>query len=352
MTASEFYRAVFPSCDVCEDIKENDYELNIEQKYLERISEYLASIDDPQKRMPYFKDIIAKPNTENGKLFELLVYAWLKKKYFSFQEQILIKSDDCLKMNDYYADGTFSGIVFDIKKFGIGYPLYDSFRERLQKETDDYYITVGGQKNLSAKIIETELMSKVPYWKKRLFSEKTKLFDDYIINDADLGIEIRAHDVKKSRGIITSISEMDVTKWAEENELYFFRHASQFCINKPYMIICPFLPHDLPFLSDDKDAYYGFRYLCRRMFMNLTKKETMFLRDIDGHAKNHITIQTAAKKLSAMMFLDISEEWDYQNCRCWIYKNPNADFPISNYIMRSKFKLLGAYSDDFEYDNY
>lgn len=115
MTALEFYRAVFPSCDVCEDIKENDYELNIEQKYLERISEYLASIDDPQKRMPYFKDIIAKPNTENGKLFELLVYAWLKKKYFSFQEQILIKSDDCLKKNDYYADGTFSGIVFDIK---------------------------------------------------------------------------------------------------------------------------------------------------------------------------------------------------------------------------------------------
>lgn len=352
MTASEFYRAVFPNCDVCEDIKKNDYELNIGQKYIERISEYVSSIDDPQKRIHYFKDIIAKPNMENGKLFELLVYAWLKKKYIDFQEQILIKSYDCLKKNDYYADGIFSEIVFDIKKFGIGYPLYGRFRERLQRETDCYCITVGGQKNLSAKMIETELMSKIPYWKERLFSKESKSGNDYIVNDADIGIEIRAHYVKRSGGMFTSISEINITKWAKENELYFFRHASQFCINKPYMIICPFLPHDLPLLSDGENVYYAFRYLCRRMFMNLTKKDTMFLRHIDGHAKNQITIQMAAKKLSAMMFLDISEEWDYQNCRCWIYKNPNADFPIPNYIMHSAFKLLGVYSVDFEYDNY
>ena len=351
MTDLEFYKAVFPNCDSDEGINVKNCELNIERKFLERVSEYLINISDEKIRKNYFKDIIAKPNMDNGKLFELLVYAWLKNNNIYFQKQILIKCDDCLKKNDYYADGTFEGIVFDIKKFGIGYPLYDIFREKLQKEIAYYYITVEGSKNLSAKTIETELMSKVLYWKERLFSAESKLFDDYVTKDFDLGIEIRAHNIQKSEGIITSYSEMDVTRWAQENELYFFRHASQFCINKPYMIICPFLSQDFPFSSNRKDAYYAFRYLCRRMFMNLTKKST-FLRNIDGHAKDHITIQTAAQKLSAIMFLDISEEWDYKNFRCWIYKNPNADFPIPNYIINSKFKPLGAYLDDFKYDNY
>lgn len=56
--------------------------------------------------------------------------------------------------------------------------------------------------------------------------------------------------------------------------------------------------------------------------------------------------------LSAVVFLDISEEWEYSNCRYWVYKNPNADNPIPNYIVNRNFRLLGAYIDDFEHDNY
>lgn len=231
--------------------------------------------------------------------------------------------------------------------------VYDTFREKLQREISDYCITVDGSLNLDSKTIERELISKVPYWKEKLFSDDSKLFDDYIIKDSKLGIEIRANNKKNSGGTITSIREIDITQWAQKNELYFFRHASQFCCNQPYLIICPFLPKDFHFSTEGKDAYYAFRYLCRRMFCNLTKRKDILLRDTcDGHAKDYITVQTAAKKLSAVIFLDISGEWDYNNYRCWIYKNPNADFPIPNYVMHSKFKLLGAYIDEFEYDNY
>lgn len=353
MTFSEFYNMVFPGQEQMDNSEIANNKIFIDKVYLERVAEYLKCINDFDTRKKNFKDIISKPNLKNGKLYEFLVYAWLKKEHFNFQEQVLVKSADCLKKHDYYADGIFDGIIFDVKKFGIGFPLYDAFKEKLQSGISDYYITVEGAMNLDSKTIEKELISKVPYWQERLFSQDSKLFDDYTIKDSKLGIEIRAHNKKNSGGIITSIREVDVTQWAKENELYFFQHASQFCCNQPYLIICPFLPQDFHFSTENKDAYYTFRYLCRRMFCNLTRKNDSLLRDTcDGHAKDYITIQTAAKKLSAVIFLDISKEWDYDNYRCWIYKNPNADFPIPNYIMRSRFKLLGAYIDEFEYDNY
>ena len=353
MTISEFYNMVFPGQEQEEGADAENSNLLIDKEYLERIAEYLKSIDNIDKRKKNFKELISKPNLENGKLYEFLVYAWLKKEHISFQEQVLIKADDCLKKNDYYAEGIFDGIVFDVKKFGIGFPLYDVFREKLQSEMPDYYITVEGSINLDTKVIEKELISKVTFWKEKLLSQESRLFDDYAIRDSKLGIEIRAHNAKSHEGVIASIREVDITQWAKENELYFFRHASQFCCNQPYMIICPFLPKDFHFSTENRDAYYTFRFLCRRMFCNLTRKKELLLRDTcDGHAKDYVTIQSAARKLSAVIFLDISKEWDYSNYRCWVYKNPNADFPIPNYILHSKFKLLGAYIDEFEYDNY
>lgn len=356
MTVSEFCKIVFQNHeDIVKKYKLNQSRLLIEEKYLVRISEYLKTIKNKSECEKYFKDIISKPNMDNGKIYELLVYAWLKTNFYSFEKQVLIPTDECLKKHDYYADGKFEGIVFDVKKFGICFPLYDNFRNKLQKEIPDYFITVGGNKNLDTKIIERELISKVPDWANRLLSEESKMLGkDYMISDSTYGIEIRAHSRKNSGGIFTCISETNITQWAEENELYFFRHASQFCCTKPYMIICPFLPQDFPFGNGDiTSTYYAFRFLCRRMFMNVIKKKDILLQAAcDGHAKDHITLQDAARKLSAVIFLDISEEWDYSNCRCWIYINPNADFPIPNYIINSKFNLLGACIDDFKYDNY
>lgn len=354
MTVAEFCKMVFLNQEkIIKKYEMKQDIIFIDEKYLVRILKYLKSIENEKEREKHFKDIISKPNMDNGKVYEFLVYAWLEKNYLDFEEQVLIPADECLKKDDYYADGDFDGIVFDVKKFGISFPLYDSFRNKLQEMIPDYFITVGGSRNLDTKVIEKELISKVPNWTERLLSEESKLSEDYMVRDPKYGIEIRAHSKKHSVGMFTCFSEIDITQWAEENELYFFRHASQFCCNRPYMIICPFLSQDFSFGAADKTSVlYAFRFLCRRMFMNIIKKKDRLLNSCDGHAKDYITLETASRKLSAVMFLDVSEEWEYSNCRCWVYKNPNADFPIPNYIMHSRFHVLGAYIDDFKYDNY
>ena len=118
------------------------------------------------------------------------------------------------------------------------------------------------------------------------------------------------------------------------------------------MIICPFLPEDFPFFETDREKMASsFRFLCRRMFMNLLKNDEELGR-YDGGSKQHISLATASKNLSGVMFLDISEVWTYENCRCWIYINPNANNKIPEYVINNRFRTLGAYIDDFKYDNY
>ena len=318
MTISEFYKLIFEN----QEGTNNEYEKNqdkmlIEETFLHQIVGYLKGIKNVEEQKKNFVDIVKKPSMDNGKVYEFLVYAWLRKNGFKIEEQVYIKQEECLKKNDYYADGCFEDIIFDVKKFGIGFPSYEIFKNKLQEEFPDHFITIGGRKNLDSTTMGIEFISKVPKWKNKLLETRPTPLGDYMLEVPEYGITIRAHNKKHSNGIYTSISEVDVTQWAEENELYFFRHASQFCIHKPYMIICPFVPKDFHFSSDDTYMYYAFRYLCRRMFMNLTKKENLLLRNYDGHAKDQITLGAAARKLSAVMFLDISDEWEYP-CRCWV----------------------------------
>lgn len=354
MNISEFSKLVFTNQDnIIKKYETKQDNLMIEEKYLKRIAKYLNNLQDEKEQKTYFDDIISKPNMENGKLYEILVYAWLEKNASSFNKQVHISVDECLKQNAYIADGDFNNIVFDIKKFGISFSLYEKFREKLQELIPDYYITVGGLKNLDTKTIQKELIEKVLDWKEKLLSKKSSLYDDYQYKNSDYGIEIRAHNKKSPEKVYTTISECNFAQWAKENELYFFYHASQFCCNKPYMVICPFIDKDFPcFAKDYTDTYYAFRFLCRRMFMNVVKSKNILLRAAcDGHAKDGVTLETASRKLSAVIFLDISEEWSYKDCRCWVYANPNADFPLSYFDLNS-FKLSGACIDNFEYDNY
>lgn len=354
MTVSQFYKKTFNTLNSDSKYENDQTEILIDEKYLIRVIRYLKLIEDINAREIHFKDLISKPNMNNGKLHEYLVYDWLQTNHIKFKEQLSISADECLKKNKYLADGCFDDIVFDIKKFGIGLPLYDNFKQSLQKiMPNHYFITVEGNLNLDVNDLNKHFISKVQDWKEKLLSPSSKLGDDYAITESKYGITIRAHNIKNSGGISTSISEIDITQWAQNNEMYFFRHASQFCCNKPYIIFCPFFPRDFHFASNDETfIYYAFRFLCRRMFMNLTKKSDQFLSVFDGHAKDNITLQTAAKKLSGVIFLDISDEWEYSNCRCWVYKNPNADFLIPISIIDSRFRVLGAYIDDFKYDNY
>lgn len=113
-------------------IKESDFDknINIEDSYLERITTYLQTKEDLKERETCFMEIVSKPNMNNGKVYEFLVYAFLLDTCTSFKDQVYIKSDDCLKKNGYKADGKIrDSVVFDIKKFGIEFPLYDRFKK-------------------------------------------------------------------------------------------------------------------------------------------------------------------------------------------------------------------------------
>ena len=366
MTSLEWYMQVFETSEddakeYLNKIKNLDFDKNIaiEDNYLKRITAYLQTKEDLKERKTCFKDIVSTPNMDNGKVYEFLAYAFLQDTFTWFKEQVDIESDECLKKNPYKADGKISNsVVFDIKKFGIEFPLYDQFRKMLQDEIDkkysDYHISLTHFGNIDTKVIEKELIGNVKKIVTELMLKKNKIHGDYIHTLNGYNIKIRAHDKQSCSRAICNISENDITQWAKENELYFFSHASQFCCNQPYMLICPFIPKDLHFPNGEGDfeTYFAFRLLCRRMFMNLTKQENRFLTEFDGKAKNNITLATAAKKLSAVMFIDISyEEWDYINSKCWVYLNPNADFPIPKHIM-TFFNNIHAHVDSFYYDNY
>lgn len=86
--------------------------------------------------------------------------------------------------------------------------------------------------------------------------------------------------------------------------------------------------------------------------MGLTKVEKKLWEECDGKAKKNVTIAEAAKKISAIAFLDVTTEWDYNNNRMWVFCNPNADYELKKYKVDTLFRNFGAYVEDFRYDNY
>ena len=86
--------------------------------------------------------------------------------------------------------------------------------------------------------------------------------------------------------------------------------------------------------------------------MNLTKMDERRIIDFDRKAQNDISVATAAKKISAIVFMDVSNDFDYQNCRMFVFQNPNADYKIPRYQIDSLFRYAGATIEDFIFDNY
>ncbi len=109
-------------------------------------------------------DILKKPSPLNGKIYEALVYSWLESHYIRFKPQVKILSQDCLKVHDYEADGIIdNNIYFDVKQFGITLPHLDTLRNKIQKQVpDDYFVTVGGTKNISTRVLKDDYLSRLP----------------------------------------------------------------------------------------------------------------------------------------------------------------------------------------------
>lgn len=303
-------------------------------------------------------EILKNPDANNGKVYEALVYAWLEKHGIQYTPQVHVKQENCFKesTNGYDVDGVIedNGLIFDVKQFGLALPHIDTLRRKIQAYIpEDYYLTISGGRNISAKDLQTHFLEKAKTIAQYIMDEKKRVHTDYIYCDTEFNLEFRAWK-RKGNPFFTSISEFNIYEWAEKNEFYFMYHASQFCINSPYVLFCPYDKYLVPLFSG-KDRVFTFgalRALCRRIFMNLTKMDERRITDFDGKARNGISVATAAKKISAIVFLDVSEEFDYHNCHMFVFQNPNADNKIPRYQINSLFRNAGAIIEDFNFDNY
>lgn len=336
-----------------------DKPIEIEQAQIEMLCNLFQSTSDKwsyEDIRVLLNDILKKPSPLNGKIYEALVYSWLESHYIRFKPQVKVLSQDCLKVHDYEADGIIdNNIYFDIKQFGITLPHLDTLRNKIQKQVpDDYFVTVGGTKNISTRVLKDDYLSRLPEVVNEIMDDKNKIHHDYIFRDIKNGIEIRLHN-RNDNCIFTSISEFDQYEWAENNQFYFMYHASQFCVNNPYIIICPFDRNCCPLFAneeDTKDVYYMLRPLCRRMFMNLINYKDRDVCEFDDNAKEGIKISTAARKVSAIVFLDVTKEYAHSEVRTWAFLNPNADNKILGYQVHQLFHLNRVFVEDFRYDNY
>lgn len=360
-TTKDFYEEIkynIPDI-VCENILDNEICLPNEQ--LEMLKYLLLTwcsnnmVDEAGKLL---NDILKQPNSQNGKVYEALVYSWLSKHSIRYEQQFHVKKEDCFKkaQNGYDADGRIveNNIVFDIKQFGLTLPHIETLRKKLQeKMPKEYYLTIGGGKNISTREIKSDFLEKIDELVSSIMKPEHKNHTDYIYRDKKHGLEFRAWE-KKTNPVFTTISEFDLYEWAQNNEFYFMYHASQFCSNTPYILFCPF-DRRLAYIfsnNDKEHTYIAFRALCRRIFMNLLKMENRRIDEFDGKAISSISISTASRKISAIVFMDVSEEYDYNNCRTFVYQNPNADYKINRYQIDTMFRYAGAYIEDFRFDNY
>lgn len=318
----------------------------------ETILNVLSYFEENQKgeiACTLLKDIISK---SKGKLFELMVYGWLIERRIPFMPQVTISKDNCFKKNDYEADGQIHQIYFDVKQFGIGATHLTTFKQKLQEKFTQDIVTIEGNLNSSTNEIEKGLLSRINDIKSSL--EKVRDENGFssfeIKNNIDIEIRLTPNNQKTT----CTISHMDMTEWAKNNKFYFMKHGSQFCKNAPYIIFCPFdetIKTYLP-LASNQDTCLQLRFLARRIFIELPNINDRFLHEFDGKSQLGISISTASKKISAIVFLDVESKWEYEDSKIWAFINPNADNPLYKYQISELFRNHGAYIDEFEFDNY
>ena len=217
-----------------------------------------------------FKDIISPKTKTDEKIYKALTYAWLERQSIDFQPQVLINAKDCLKSNNYHADGILDdSVIFDIKPLTIS---------------------------------QVAIEDNNPY------------------------------------------------KWAMENQFYFFHDASRFCINHPYIIICPFFSKtSIHFSNSFTDSTLtAFRSLCRRIFLGMPSDT--YVEQIDQYCPPLINMNSASQCLSGIIFQEISMQPDKDHLL--LFLNPNARNVMPHYIS-DQFRFLSqSIIEDYSFDNY
>lgn len=352
LTVRELYEDIAKECQDFPIIKYEDCNIELPHEQILGLKKCMVRLFNGGNKdyvKNVFNDIARNPTYKNGKIYEVLVYNWLQDTCVHFDLQPKILKDDCFKKNNYEADGKIGNTIFDVKTFGLAIPLLKHLESELQKspKTKGYLITVSGIYHIPNKDVESMLKTKEDIIDE-LLSDKHNNHGHYIWK-MENGIELRA---QPKQPMVSHVGSFHSGEWAHNNEMYFFYHGSQFTRSKPYMIFCPFDNKLLPFFNVIDEVFWAFRFLTRRMFMSTFRFSNRMLNEFDEKAVPNISLEVAAKKISAIVFMDVTKEWNYNDCRTWVYVNPNADNKIKNYEIDQWFRQKGACVEDFLYDNY
>lgn len=354
---------------IYENIFNRSYEYELSPKYenkkitlltsqYEALCQYFSNFSEYKKTV--LCELASSKTGNDGKLYEALTYAWLEKQGIPFIPQVKIKAGECLNPNGYEADGIIAynkeinddTVVFDVKMFGITHQNIDLLQSKLNKlnkgHHEDFFITVSGSIDLSNSKMQ-KLLSSTAALYQTLFLDENKHFTDYWFKVPGTELEIRAH-YSASKEIINTVSDFNPFRWARENQFYFFHDASQFCTDKPFIILCPY---DIKTARHFTSSFYdttmvAFRSLCRRMFLGMP--DNIDVCEYDEKCPQLISLRAASQCISAVVFQDISMNND--NDDTWIFINPNARNKIPNYVIDQFRYHLQSMSDDFSYDIY
>lgn len=345
-----------------DNIGDSEEKYSLEEKYKNKkivllpsqfgaLCDFFSKFSDYKENV--LKDIFSSKSSNEGKLYEALIYAWLERQGIQFSPQEPVSAKECLNPHGYNADGIIDeSVIFDIKMFGITQPNINRLQKKLNQISTmnhkDYFITISGSIDLSNSKMQG-LLSTVGELYHRLFLDENRHLTDYWFTIPETDLEIRAH-YKKGQKIISTISELNPYKWAMENQYYFFHDASQFCTQKPFLIICPYDGKTAQqFTGSFKDStMIAFRSLCRRMFLGMPAETDVNI--YDKKCPQIISIKAASQCISAVIFQDISMHSD--NDDTWIFINPNARNKIPRYIA-DKFRYnTQSMLEDFAYDVY
>ena len=111
LTALEFYNKLKEEISFLDiDKRIKDEPINLMAPQIEMLHKLFISwsVDlSEETTKNLIVDILKKPNDENGKVYEALVYAWLERQSIQYTPQFHVEQENCFKtsVQGYDADG-------------------------------------------------------------------------------------------------------------------------------------------------------------------------------------------------------------------------------------------------------
>lgn len=315
----------------------------------------------------YYKNLlkdICKIRKENyGKINEALLYYCLHECCINFAPQKKIDSLNSFKSVKYDADGIIDNrIIFDIKSFDIPFNVLENFKKTMEQKIFDFcqkYYNVNmdttidfnhNKFNIYFKKV-TKDCTKLDLLIKEIFKTKA-IHDCHVYTDKETGIKFTIYNNNKLQPNGSYLS-LDFYQWAEANQYLPMLHSSQFIRNQPYILFYTFDNNFKAYFSGDRFYFFQvLRSFSRRVFIALNKCTSEYINSIDHKAIKDISVSQASRKISAIVFINIDESYEYNKLEGYAFINPNAENKLYNYEVNKIFTCNGFVIDDFKYDNY